>query len=67
MLDEAEKKGYASISMMDLSVNDERLKGREIKSVKKVNLNYNYVSWLGSVGRVFPKLEYLAISNTSLI
>ena len=67
MLDETEKKGYASISMMSLEVNDERLKGREIKSVKKVNLNYNRVSSLRSVGRVFPELEFLAISNTSLI
>ena len=67
VLDEAEKKGYTSISMMDLEVNDERLKREEIKSVKKANLNYNHVSSLGSVGRVFPELEFLAISNTSLI
>ena len=67
VMDEAEKKGYASISMMDLYVNDERLKREEIKSVKKVNLNFNCVSSLGSVGRVFPELEFLAISNTSLI
>ena len=67
MLDEAEKKGYASISMMELWVDDERLKREEIKSVKKVNLNYNRVSSLRSVGRVFPELEFLAISNTFLI
>ena len=67
MLDETEKKGYASISMMDLNANDERLKREEIKSVKKVNLDDNHVSSLGSVGRVFPELEFLAISNTSLI
>ena len=67
VLDEAEKNGYASISMMDLEVNDERLKREEIKPVKKANLNWNRISSLGSVGRLFPELEFLAISNKSLI
>ena len=67
VLDEADKKGYSSISMMDLGVGGEKLKREEIKSVKKANLNYNYISSLRSVGGVFPELEFLAISNTSLI
>ena len=67
VLDEADKKGYSSISMMRLWVDDKRLKRKEIKSVKKANLNYNEISSLRSVGGVFPELEFLAISNTSLI
>ena len=67
MLNEADKKGYASISMMNLFVDDERLKRKEVKSVKKVNLNWNKISSLRSVGEVFPELEFLAISNISFI
>ena len=53
---EADRKGYASISMMDLEVDDQRLKRREIRSVKKVNLNQNNIESLRSVGEVFPEL-----------
>lgn len=67
VLDEADSKGYASISMMELNVDDERLGKREIKSVKKINLNQNKISSLGIVGKVFHELEFLAISNVFLI
>ena len=54
LLREAEERGYTSISMMELNVDDETLKAKSIMSVKKVNLNYNKIKSLASVSQAFP-------------
>ena len=53
--------------MVELHVEDRTLEREQIKSVRKVNLNDNQIGSLGSVGAVFPELEYLAISSAFLI
>ena len=52
--------------MMRFDIDNETLKWKsQIKSVKKVNLNHNKIRSLKRVGKVFPSLEFLAVSNLS--